>query len=614
MGAVLFTAIVLVAALAVSVGGGGNAWLDALWPMHAGARELQPLRGVHVAVLGPFPPSMCGIAEHSSYLVQGLGEVLPRGLSQVSVIALQSGRSTDGEILDYNQSSVVKMVVDPDVPADFAAAARFLRREKVTFLLVQHEFGLYSNSHATLVAFLQALRFGTGDQGSAQSGPVPVLTVLHTVADPLRSHQLKLTRQLMVASDVTAVMTERMRQTLIRDGRAPDDDTVVQVIPHGAPSGLWRSPASLKERMTLRAEIFGDLNLGDRPICLSFGLLNWGKGYEDVIALMPAVLEKVPDAAYVVLGEPHPLGGSVSESYYTSLQALAEELGLLGKSVYFVRLFMNTADLSRAVRGADVFVAPYTTPSPVSGALPLAMSSGVPVITSRFQHASSLLRSGACAVSPGCGRLVDFVQESGAAISALVELLADEDLRVVMGARALEASVNISWPATAMTYVNVGLRAAKSAHERPGYFQVLADRWPWYLRHKRREGLLRAINSDKLSAMSSWAVKVGFVSQGDALRVGGEQEATADKGGFARHALAELVFSHPILAEGNWSGNGTNESFPEGNTTFPGNCSATLLGNCSLPLPGGNGSFPGANGSFPGADGTIPGGHDEFLW
>jgi len=114
--------------------------------------------------------------------------------------------------------------------------------------------------------------------------------------------------------------------------------------------------------------------------------------------------------------------------------------------------------------------------------------------------------------------------------------------------------------------------------------------------------------------MSSWAVKVGFVSQGDALRVGGEQEATAEKGGFARHALAELVFSHPILAEGNWSGNGTNESFPEGNTTFPGNCSATLLGNCSLPWPGGNGSFPGANGSFPGADGTIPGGHDEFLW
>jgi len=593
--AVVVAALLLVG-LAVALGGGRLDWAALNVPVH-GRQPALELGDVRVALLAPFPPSMCGIAEHTSYLVEGLAGVLPRGLEQVRVVALQNGVNRGIDIELYNKT-VVRMVLDPEAPSDFASAVRFLRREKVTFILVQHEFGLYSTSHESLVAFLQALRLGTGEEGQSRR-PIPVLTVLHTVADPLSSSQLKMTRQLMVASDATAVMTARMKETLVRDGGAPDE--TVRVIPHGVPSSLWDAPASLKERRALRAAIFGELNLGDRPVCMTFGLLNWGKGIERIIRIMPQIVASVPNVAYVVLGEPHP-GSSTSEEYYSTLQTSADGLGLIGKHVFFVRRFMESAQLSSAVRAADIFIAPYTSPSPVSGALPLAMASGVPAVTSGFQHARSLLLSGSCAEAPGCGRLVEDVEEEG--VLVLVELLLDADLRGGMGARAIAAVANVSWPAVAQTYLDAGLEIAQQVHQ-PNYFEVLAARWPLYLRQKRREDLLRAIDADK-HILASWAVKAGLVNPTEALQAGKKLGGPET---FARHALAELVFSQPMLAGSNWI-EMTNGSWPSCNGTWPGG-NGTWPGSNGT-WPGGNGTWPGGNGTWPGCNGTWPGGNGTW--
>ena len=55
---------------------------------------------------------------------------------------------------------------------------------------------------------------------------------------------------------------------------------------------------------------------------LSFGLLGPGKGYESAIAAMPAVVEAIPSALYVILGATHPdLLLREGEAYRESLQA-----------------------------------------------------------------------------------------------------------------------------------------------------------------------------------------------------------------------------------------------------------------------------------------------------
>ena len=57
---------------------------------------------------------------------------------------------------------------------------------------------------------------------------------------------------------------------------------------------------------------------------LSFGLLGPGKGYESAIAAMPAVVEAIPSAMYVILGATHPeLLQREGEAYRARLEHLA---------------------------------------------------------------------------------------------------------------------------------------------------------------------------------------------------------------------------------------------------------------------------------------------------
>ena len=80
-----------------------------------------------------------------------------------------------------------------------------------------------------------------------------------------------------------------------------------------------------------------------------------------MIDAMPAILERCPDAVYVVLGATHPnLVRSHGEAYRDRLAQRARDLGV-EHHVVFLRPFRRPADAAGLYFHGDVYVTPYLT-------------------------------------------------------------------------------------------------------------------------------------------------------------------------------------------------------------------------------------------------------------
>src|SRR5262249_3620567 len=114
------------------------------------------------------------------------------------------------------------------------------------------------------------------------------------------------------------------------------------VIPNGADPAQFR---------VLRPEIVEqtrrELGLGNSRVLLTAGKVTLRKGQDIVIRALPAMLEKVPDLVYLVVGLP---------AQPTTCQRLAAQLGVADR----VRFLGTSApeDLVRYVNCADLIVAP----------------------------------------------------------------------------------------------------------------------------------------------------------------------------------------------------------------------------------------------------------------
>ena len=91
-------------------------------------------------------------------------------------------------------------------------------------------------------------------------------------------------------------------------------------------------------------------NLGDGPIILCVGRLVPRKGFDQTIRAMPAVLDRVPDARLVIVGE----GDQMEE-----LKGIAASLGVAGKVCFTGPV--SQEDLVRAYRASALFAMPNRT-------------------------------------------------------------------------------------------------------------------------------------------------------------------------------------------------------------------------------------------------------------
>jgi glycosyltransferase involved in cell wall biosynthesis len=221
-------------------------------------------------------------------------------------------------------------------------------------------------------------------------------------------------------------MAETGRDMLQRVYGIPRE--AIAVIPHGVPDRRYVEPDRVKPR-------FG---LGGLKTILTFGLLSPGKGIQTVIAALPSIVARCPQARYIVLGATHPnLVAHEGERYRDELQALARRLGV-ERHVQFVGDFVDEDELISWLNAADIYVTPYLNPAQItSGTLAYAVGLGKPVVSTPYAHAAELL-------ADGFGRLVDFGDVAGFA-AAISELLIDDAARSRLARKVYRRGREMTW-------------------------------------------------------------------------------------------------------------------------------------------------------------------------
>ena len=389
------------------------------------ARLAKATTALRVAFVGNALPRRCGIATFTTDL-----ELAVRALPDVGETAILAMNDPGGR---YAYPPKVRQTIHQNTRADYRAAAAFINTQGFDVACLQHEFGIYGGAAGDYVLDLvNALR-------------VPLVTTLHTVLDRPTPDQERVMAALLAASARVVVMARKGRDILI--GTYGADPAKIAIIPHGIPDVPWAPAAAAKHR----------LGYTGRQVILTFGLIGPSKGIETMIEAMPAILERAPNAVYVVMGATHPhllRGGG--DAYRDGLIARAQALGI-ADHVVFLNRFADRPDLIEHIAMCDVYVTPYLDEAQMtSGTLATSHGLGRAVVSTPYWHAAELL-------GDGSGVLVPF--GDGEALGrAVADLLGNNPARITLAIRAYAASRAMTWPNTARRYADTFRAVASIRH------------------------------------------------------------------------------------------------------------------------------------------------------
>lgn len=375
---------------------------------------------MHVAIIGTYPPTRCGIATFTADVEMSLREmgiavtVVPVDAHEgIDAGAAKSGRGPDrdGPWID---STDVKT---------YEAAAVWLNRSSVDVVLVQHEFGIHGGRDgASLLCLTEQLT-------------VPYVVTLHTVLPHFSPSQATVLLELCGRAAAVTVFTATARRLILEQELATAHS--LRVVPHGAPVQLYQASRSLETRRDLGLPPQG-------PVLSTFGLLSSGKGLELAIRTLPALVAEWPDLRFVIAGRTHPgVLRHEGERYRESLLAEAKALGV-SEHVVFLNRFLSIDEIANVLAATDVFCTPYRNEDQiVSGALTFALAASCPVVSTPYLYASDMLSAGAGIIVPR-----DDVQ---AYTAALQTALRDGPGRDAALTAAKSISAALSWPSVART-------------------------------------------------------------------------------------------------------------------------------------------------------------------
>jgi glycosyltransferase involved in cell wall biosynthesis len=360
-----------------------------------------------IALIGNFQPRRCGIATFTTDTFNALTTRFP-GLA-VDVYAMNDAGAS------YDYPAAVTGTIEQNELASYLAAARAIEASGADAVWLQHEYGIFGGAAGDHILRLI-------EQVSA-----PLIVTLHTILDQPNADQRRVLDALLARAARVIVMAEKGREILARVYGAPAGKIVV--LPHGIPDRELSDPAASKP-------LFG---FEGRDVILTFGLLSPGKGIETIIKALPSVIERFPDALYVVVGATHPhLIAHEGERYREQLAAMAIELGV-SDNIRWVNEFLETGPLLDYLAAADIYVTPYLNAQQItSGTLAYAVGLGVPVVSTPYVHAAELLAN-------GHGTLVDFDDSAGFA-AAISALLADDEGREALRRKTYALGRTMIWP------------------------------------------------------------------------------------------------------------------------------------------------------------------------
>src|SRR5207249_4608802 len=213
------------------------------------------------------------------------------------------------------------------------------------------------------------------------------------------------------------------------------------VIQHGMPAIVPRGRRRLKRQ----------LGMDHRTIVSTFGLVDPRKGLEYMIAAMPEIVRRHPNAFYLIVGQTHPeLLKKDGERYRNELARNIESSGM-SDHVRFVNQYLTQREIVDYLLATDVYVTPYLDLNQItSGTLAYALGAGKAIVSTRYLHAAE-------ALADGRGLLVDVRDPDGLA-KAVLAILDDPALKGELERRAYDYGKEMAWP-------NVGRRVLALTRE-----------------------------------------------------------------------------------------------------------------------------------------------------
>lgn len=378
-----------------------------------------PSKKSWIVYLSTFPPRECGIATFTDDLANYFNQLFAPAIES-KVIAMNLDEVSrfhyPKKVIDYiaqnNRDQYKKM------------AEKLNALQQVKLVSIQHEFGIFGGEWGDfLIDFVTALT-------------KPLVITFHTVLPSPDKKLLQVVKDLATSASKISVMTNLSKKILTSDYGI--SESKITIIPHGIHPVPYSLPKSHKAA----------LGLSDKIVLTNFGLLSRGKGLEYAIEALPEVVKKFPSVRFLILGATHPvILKQEGETYRNSLKKRVYDLGL-SNYVRFYDEYLSTDELLGYLQATDIYIATSQSPNQaVSGTLSYALGTGRPVISTSFAQAKE-------DVTEKTGRLVGFGESQGIT-TALLELLANEELRSTMGKTAYIKARNMTWPNVAIAYMRM---------------------------------------------------------------------------------------------------------------------------------------------------------------
>ena len=368
-------------------------------------------------------PRPCGIATFN----QDVTQVLEENDVNVHHVAMERA----GYKYAYPTSTIA--IIRQGIRADYQKVAVLINHHQPDVVLLQHEFGIFGGWQGEYIVDL--LRNLT----------VPAVVVLHRyefVQDSdLKRKRVEVVHEMARYVKALVVISDITKGKLASDLRKAGISTPVIHIPHGTPDVTDYFLANPKR------EIFGR---EDTLTLATFGLVSERKGIQDVVEVLPQIVNQFPTVLYRVLGRPHPTN-SRAQAFLRTVKQRVKELNV-SKHVSFVTRFLSVQDIMENLQATDVYITFYDDPDQASsGTLAFSLAAGCCVVSTPYIHAKELL-------AEGRGVLVPF-RDRQALVGALLRLLSNEQERNEYRRNALAYGRQTAWPLIGKRYVAV-LKAA----------------------------------------------------------------------------------------------------------------------------------------------------------